>query len=80
MKALSSREKEVHVEKMPPESTPSASGFEEAINGLKEEFDRKFSEAQVSDSSEKLKEYEFLAILGQGAFGLVVIFHLPSCF
>lgn len=45
---------------------------------LKEEFVEKFHEHEVSDSSEKLKEYKFLAILGQGAFGLVVICHSPS--
>lgn len=76
MKALSSRKEEVREQKMAQESRPSAGGFnDETLMGLKEEFDRKFDEVQVSDSSEKLKEYKFLAILGQGAFGLVVIYH-----
>lgn len=50
----------------------------EKVADLKEEFDRKYSENEVSGSSEQLKEYKFLAILGQGAFGLVVIYHFPS--
>jgi hypothetical protein len=57
-------------------STPtSVSGFEANLARQKEDFDRKFREKEVSGSSEKLKEYKFLAILGQGAFGLVVTCH-----
>jgi serine/threonine protein kinase len=57
-------------------SPPSASSSHDAtVIRLKKEFDRKFREQEVSGSSEKLKEYKFLAVLGQGAFGLVVIYH-----
>jgi Cys-tRNA synthase (O-phospho-L-seryl-tRNA:Cys-tRNA synthase) len=59
-------------------SIDSASKFNAKVIGLKEEFDQKYHENVVSGSSEKLKEYTFLAILGQGAFGLVVICHLSS--
>lgn len=58
----------------------SAGKFSDKIIGLKEEFEQKFRENEVSGSSEKLKEYKFLAILGQGAFGLVVIYHFSSSF
>lgn len=49
--------------------------YDETIMRLRDEFDEKFDEHKVSDSSEKLKEFKFLTILGQGAFGLVVISH-----
>lgn len=52
--------------------------YDATLMRLKEEFVEKYHEHEVSDSSEKLKEYKFLAILGQGAFGLVVIYHSPS--
>lgn len=39
---------------------------------LRDDFERRFNDNRPSESSEKLKEYKFLAILGQGAFGLVV--------
>lgn len=58
----------------------SASNLKEHISQLKEEFDKKYQENEVSQSSEKLKEYKFLAILGQGAFGLVVIYHSSFSF
>lgn len=56
-------------------TTTNASSFKEHITRLKEEFDKKYNENPVSGASEKLSEYKFLAILGQGAFGLVVIYH-----
>lgn len=51
--------------------------LEKDVGRLKEEFDKMFNDNKPSESSEKLKEYKFLAILGQGAFGLVVIYHSP---
>lgn len=51
--------------------------LEKDVGRLREEFDKMFNENKPSESSEKLKEYTFLAILGQGAFGLVVIYHSP---
>lgn len=57
---------------------PSFSGYRQTMKRLKEEFDTKFHETEVSASSDKLKEYKFLSILGQGAFGLVVIYHSSS--
>lgn len=62
-----------------PSQTENAdSSLREHITRLKDDFDKKYQENEVSQSSEKLKEYKFLAILGQGAFGLVVIYH-SSC-
>ena len=58
-----------------PSTPTTSSDYKKALIRFKEEFDQKFSEQKVSESSEKLKEYKFLAILGQGAFGLVVIYH-----
>lgn len=51
--------------------------LEKDVGRLKEEFDKMFNDNMPSELSEKLKEYKFLAILGQGAFGLVVIYHSP---
>lgn len=53
----------------------TSSDYKGTLIRLKEEFDSKFEVVQSSEPSEKLKEYKFLAILGQGAFGLVVIYH-----
>lgn len=48
------------------------------IESLKEEFDRKYEANDVSESSEKLKEYKFMSLLGKGAFGLVVCHRVKS--
>lgn len=40
---------------------------------LKKDFDQKFCKNEISSSSESLKNFKFMAILGQGAFGVVVI-------
>lgn len=49
-----------------------ASEMKDTLMRLKEEFDQKYNNNEVSSSCEKLIEYKFIAILGQGAFGLVV--------
>ncbi|CRL02988.1 CLUMA_CG016195, isoform A [Clunio marinus] len=60
-------------------SIAGAGGSSQELIRLKQEFERKYQENEVSESSEKLKEYKFLAILGQGAFGLVkLVKHEPS--
>lgn len=85
MKTLSSRNEdkikiqkikmaEEHSTNMPSNPTTS-SEYKKILIRLKEEFEQRFNTPEVSYSSEKLKEYKFLAILGQGAFGLVVIYH-----
>lgn len=53
----------------------NGSSLEVDLPQLKDEFEKRFHENRPSESSEKLKEFMFLAILGQGAFGLVVIYH-----
>lgn len=65
----------LHLQKMPVDTKTMDLSYNLTLNQMKEEFDEKFNENQPSDSSEKLKEYKFEAILGQGAFGLVVIYH-----
>lgn len=54
-------------------SVVSLTKFNDKDNELKSEFEKKFEENEVSGSSNKLSEYKFLTILGQGAFGVVVI-------
>lgn len=54
--------------------------YQEVIVKLKAEFEKKYTQNPPSDPVEKMQEYKFLAILGQGAFGLVVIFHSSSSF
>lgn len=56
-------------------TVPNTAAYKTTLMRLKEEFEQRFSVSEKSESSEKLKEYKFLAILGQGAFGLVVIYH-----
>lgn len=67
---------QVWKKKSPPEVTKmsviSLTKFNDKENGLKSDFEKKYEERDVSGSSEKLKEYKFLSILGQGAFGIVV--------
>lgn len=62
------------------EVTLNAGSFIKDLPRLREEFEQRFNENRPSESSEKLKEYKFLAILGQGAFGLVVIYHSSFSF
>lgn len=54
--------------------------YQEVIVKAKTEFEKKYTQNPPSDPIEKMREYKFLAILGQGAFGLVVIFHSSSSF
>ena len=75
LKIVSQHLRKIQGNKMTEESVTNATKFNEKLIGLKEEFESKIEESNVSDSSEKLKEYKFMAILGQGAFGLVVICH-----
>ena len=42
------------------------------ITKFKEEFESKFNKNESSDVTDRLKDFKYLAILGQGAFGVVV--------
>jgi hypothetical protein len=46
--------------------------LKQEILKLKKEFDLQYSKNEKSGSSENLKTLKFMAILGQGAFGVVV--------
>lgn len=46
--------------------------LQQEILSLKKEFDLKFGKSDKSKASDSLSVYQFLAILGQGAFGIVV--------
>jgi protein kinase A len=58
----------------------SLTKFHDNPSQLKSEFDKKYQEDQVSGSAEKLKDFRFTTILGQGAFGIVVIYHVVATF
>lgn len=47
--------------------------LKEEILKLKKDFDVKFGKTESSTSGENLKSFTYLTILGQGAFGVVVI-------
>lgn len=46
--------------------------LKEEILKLKNDFESKYSKNEVSGSSDALQSFKFMAILGQGAFGVVV--------
>lgn len=48
------------------------SKLETTIRDLKVEFEEKFHKNRLAESGERLKEFKFMAILGSGAFGVVV--------
>lgn len=48
--------------------------LKQEILKLKKDFDQKFDKDEKSGSSDSLKNFKFMAILGQGAFGVVVTF------
>lgn len=65
----------IKVFKSRPLIMATTSGFLDLKNDilrLKREFEERFSKNETSMTSEKLKSFKFLAILGQGAFGVVV--------
>lgn len=47
--------------------------YKEEILKLKVEFEEKFRKTDKSGTQEGLKSFKFMTILGQGAFGVVVI-------
>lgn len=49
--------------------------LKQEILKLKKDFDEKYSRNVISEPSEELKTFKFMAILGQGAFGVVVAIH-----
>lgn len=60
-----------------PQAKPMANDvppfdLKQEILKLKKDFDQKFGNNEKSGSSENLKSFKFMAILGQGAFGVVV--------
>ena len=65
----------IKIFKSNPPIMASTSGYldlKSEILKLKGEFEERFSKNESSLAGEKLKSFKFLAILGQGAFGVVV--------
>ena len=42
------------------------------IESLKNEFQEKYNQNKLAESSDRLDDFKFMTILGQGAFGVVV--------
>lgn len=42
------------------------------IESLKKEFQEKYNQNKLAESSDRLDDFKFMTILGQGAFGVVV--------
>lgn len=42
------------------------------IESLKNEFQEKYSQNKLAEPSDRLDDFKFMTILGQGAFGVVV--------
>lgn len=48
----------------------------EDFERMKKKFQEKFSKSDASGTSENLKSFQFMTILGQGAFGIVVSYFI----
>lgn len=42
------------------------------VEKLKKKFEEDFNQNKLAESSDKLEDFKFMTILGQGAFGVVV--------
>lgn len=66
--------KKVKLEETPMAQDVPPFDLKAEILKLKKDFDTKYSKDEKSGTSENLKTFKFMAILGQGAFGVVVRF------
>lgn len=50
----------------------SSEDLNKFIESLKNEFQEKYSQNKLAEPSDRLDDFKFMTILGQGAFGVVV--------